>query len=308
LIFGLPPLQISLAGYSRKLCPIMFGSGRLAGFAALLQIVYLQLSVLHGQTLVNGDFELPGVGTQQTTGAGNADILNYESTVNKSDQEGRQYAVDLVILPPGSEFMPGWPVGGSGVIYNVSSLGLVRNTSGHYHVRLWTYRLSENYRGGAIAQDIKDLAIGQQYYVFFDLYQSQITPVFTVTVNIGSNSTAVLNSAAGRWETHTVPFVATSAIMNLKFSAPDHTSPEIGIDRIRVASVSNAPIALAVKEQLGIKVEGLVGSTYRVEYSESVNTNQWAYLTRVTLTASPTWVYDQLSPQDSHRFYRSVQE
>jgi hypothetical protein len=60
---------------------------------------------------------------------------------------------------------------------------------------------------------------------------------------------------------------------------------------------------------MGIKVDGNLGDTYRVEYSESVNSPQWFFLSRVTLTNSAIWVYDDAAATTgANRVYRSVQE
>jgi hypothetical protein len=187
--------------------------------------------------------------------------------------------------------------------------GLAISTSGNYSVELFEWFAIGDYRGGSISQNIKNLRVGTNYYVFFDLIQPSLGPNSTVTVQIGAKSFPILNSTWNKWQTQSIPFTATASSMTLNFSTPQSTVPSIYLDNVRVSAVSNAPIVLSAKRTMGIKVDGNLGDTYRVEYSESVNSPQWFFLSRVTLTNSAIWVYDDAAATTgANRVYRSVQE
>lgn len=241
------------------------------------------------QTVTNGDFELPGL---------SASVY----------QSNNGYAQSYQNVPAGSQFIPGWRVSGNGCYYFGAPFGRVVSTSGKHYVDLYRYVSEAVQRGVTIAHDVRDLKVGTNYFLFFDLFQSSLGPNSILTVRIGDAAVTVLNETFGRWQTHSIPFVAEADTVTVSFSTPDRVSPSVRIDSVRVSERQNAPVVLAAKPLIGINVGGKLGNSYRVEYSESIRPEQWFFLTRVTVTNDTTVVYDEVSPESVRRIYRSVEE
>ena len=70
---------------------------------------------------------------------------------------------------------------------------------------------------------------------------------------------------------------------------------------------SSGPVTAEIKLYAGIKVTGVVGRTYRIEFSPDLNQSTWQMLTSFSLPASPHIYYDATSPDQPKRFYRVVE-
>jgi len=57
----------------------------------------------------------------------------------------------------------------------------------------------------------------------------------------------------------------------------------------------------------GIRIDGVVGLNYRVDYAEALaQTTNWLALTNLTLSSSPFLLFDIQSTNSPKRFYRAV--
>ena len=69
---------------------------------------------------------------------------------------------------------------------------------------------------------------------------------------------------------------------------------------------SNAPAQLDLQAYAGISIQGTVGGTYDIQYSDSVNTNNWQSLTNLMLPSSPYLFFDLTPMRRPSRIYRAV--
>jgi hypothetical protein len=255
-----------------------------------------------GQTIQNGSFELPGHGQLPDPTA-----LVYPLS------DGVRFGgwtAWFKEMPAGDSGIAGWAVGGGGIDYFVNCGPLISWPSaseGEYFIDLVQ---NSSGQGGSVSQLVTGLQAGISYYVFFDVYQGGLSAGTTITAKGGSVTRAILNTIPERWQTHSLKFTATNASTTVSFATPATGALNISVylDNVRISTLSNAPVTLAPKKFLGVSVGGVLGKTYRIEYSDSLPAASWTFFTRVTLTNNPTWVYDEITPISAKRFYRSVEE
>jgi len=58
----------------------------------------------------------------------------------------------------------------------------------------------------------------------------------------------------------------------------------------------------------GIKVHGMAGSTYVLQYQDTLATNSWITLQTLTLNQSPTLLFDTNGLQNPRRVYRVIKQ
>jgi hypothetical protein len=258
-------------------------------------------STLWSQTVTNGSFESPGHGAIWQTGAGGA---NYYVPASSSDFARNYVSIDYE-LPAGSKYLTGWTVGGGGIYYFVRNLPRSEiATDGSYALGLGIATT-----GGSISQTVTKLTPGTKYYVFFDLVVPEISEAARLTIKFGTQTRSVLNAKFGVWQTHQVEFTASATSQDLTFSMPASTVESTQFDNVRISDLPNAAVQLEAKKVIGVKVEGIIGKSYRVEYHSDANRNDdYVLFQRVTLNATPTWIYDLTASDSQQRFYRSVEE
>lgn len=182
----------------------------------ILAILALQLTTsTEAQTLLlNGSFENPG---------GNPPNGGY-----------------FYLLPPGSQFIAGWTVGVGGVDYlkNGHPVWPEPTSDGIWRVDL-VRRPGE---GGTITQVATGLVPGTAYYLYFDLFQGEITPNTIVTATFGSTKRSFLNPYPRHWITHGVQFVATDSTATVRLAAPSAGAADTGVfvDNVRILANSLA--------------------------------------------------------------------
>lgn len=257
-------------------------------------------ATVQGQRIENGSFEAPGHGIIWDSGPGGT-IYGYKPAWAEGS---RNYISITYYLPAGSSYLTGWTIGGAGLDYHVNNLPRHALASdGMYAINI------ANGGGGSISQSVTGLTPGHDYYVFFDSLARHLGPQTVVTVKFGSQTTTVQNTVSGSAQTLSLKFKAATATQTLTLAAPSSTGDAwIVVDNVRISETANGPVQLEAKHVIGVKVEGVIGKTYRVEYHSDVNrTDNYVFLKRVTLSATPTWVYDEVLT-GSQRFYRSVEE
>jgi len=57
----------------------------------------------------------------------------------------------------------------------------------------------------------------------------------------------------------------------------------------------------------GVEIAGVIGHTYRIEYSPVLPSQDWKTLTNITLQSSPFLLFDVTSPGTRKRFYRAIE-
>ncbi len=56
----------------------------------------------------------------------------------------------------------------------------------------------------------------------------------------------------------------------------------------------------------GLAIQGNIGGTYRIEYADRLDTNQWSMLATVTLDRTPYLFIDTASNGVTNRLYRAI--
>jgi len=65
---------------------------------------------------------------------------------------------------------------------------------------------------------------------------------------------------------------------------------------------------LSIASFAGLRLQGQVGSSIRIEYIENVDNNNWLFLTNIVLPANPYIWIDYDSPNSSRRFYQAERQ
>lgn len=79
-------------------------------------------------------------------------------------------------------------------------------------------------------------------------------------------------------------------------------------DGVRLsANGRSGPVTIEIKLYTGIKVMGVIGRTYRIEWSPDLNASTWQTLSSFSLPTSPYIYFDATSPDHLKRFYRVVE-
>ena len=104
---------------------------------------------------------------------------------------------------------------------------------------------------------------------------------------------------------------ATNAAYTIPSTATNHP----GLYSVTVTNVAGGTLSTAAQLSLDsvetaavITLYGLVGTPYRVDWSDGMATNTWTVLTNVTLSSSPFVILDLSSTHSHKRFYRGVQQ
>ena len=71
-------------------------------------------------------------------------------------------------------------------------------------------------------------------------------------------------------------------------------------------TASNAPAQLAIQMYPGISIQGALGGTYNLQFTDSLNNTNWVSLTNIFLSSSPYLFFDTTSTNRALRFYRAV--
>jgi len=256
----------------------------------LAAIMLFTANVSTAQTIVNGNFESPGVDSPDV----------YDNS--------REFHEAWCQLGAGGTLITGWTAGNNGLYYHVGKSQYVTNfIDGTCCVNLYKYSATGSV-GTSISQNITGLVKGTTYYVYFDLCQYFLTDASLLTVNVGGETATYMNSAYKVWQTKSLPFIATGSTAKLTFSTPNSCIGEVLIDNVRITKTENGIVLLTPSQYIGVTVNGSIGKTYRIEYSQSATPATWNYFSRVTLTNYSTVVYDKVTYDDNKRFYRSVEE
>jgi hypothetical protein len=65
--------------------------------------------------------------------------------------------------------------------------------------------------------------------------------------------------------------------------------------------------SLSIEFYAGITIEGIIGTTNRIEYVAHLGDTNWTTLTNIVLPQSRYLIFDPDSPRRARRFYRAVQ-
>ena len=98
---------------------------------------------------------------------------------------------------------------------------------------------------------------------------------------------------------------STLTISNLSL-ANAGTYTIIIVGALGTVSASTVLSVLDLKMYAGLNIAGSIGSMYRVEFKDNLNTTNWTTLTNLTLSTPNTFFVDPNSPQHPSRFYRAV--
>lgn len=88
-----------------------------------------------------------------------------------------------------------------------------------------------------------------------------------------------------------------------------HNSDGSDLDDVVLLGQPSGPVQpiLAAGTYAGITIDGAVGSSYRIEYRESLDSSdKWQKMADIVLPASPYLFVDPSSPSASRRFYRAA--
>src|SRR5439155_13421866 len=69
---------------------------------------------------------------------------------------------------------------------------------------------------------------------------------------------------------------------------------------------SNAPAQLDLQMYAGISIQGTIGGSYNVQYTQPLNSTNWLSLTNIILPSSPYLFVDTTGTNRAKRFYRAV--
>ncbi|MEK7674707.1 MAG: hypothetical protein AAB676_02585 [Verrucomicrobiota bacterium] len=129
----------------------------------------------------------------------------------------------------------------------------------------------------------------------------KVTPEGRVTALAGSYTNPGYADGEGSMARFGVPAIAIDQSGNL--FAADYSN-----HRIRKISYEPVPTAaFNIDMYAGLSISGLIGRSYRIEYSDSLsNSPAWTSATTITLTSSPFVWFDGDSINAPKRFYRAI--
>lgn len=205
-------------------------------------------------------------------------------------------------LPSGSTEMPGWTVGATG------NVEIIRT---HWPASDGANSLDMNgVQSGSVSQNVF-LTNGLSYLLTFDMaYNTALFQPMTLHASIGGCSQSFTNDrAAGGpfWQHKKLFFTATNTgLATLKFEDTSNSQLSGGAALDNVCLIEASSL-LSIKMYAGIKIEGTIGRTYRIDCVDiQASTNSWTTITNLVLPSSPYVFMDIHSPSSNSRFYRAV--
>lgn len=127
-------------------------------------------------------------------------------------------------------------------------------------------------------------------------------------VSLGNAFIGNTLTAAGRTFQVTVPAITNQlriAYVNAHTGLLPHPGGSLYNLRIVASGADPDPLTSTIATYAGIKITGIVGATYRIEYTFSLDTPTWIQLAEVILPSSP-YIHFDLVPinETPSRFYR----
>jgi hypothetical protein len=215
------------------------------------------------------------------------------------------------VLQTGDTRISGWVVGGTN-----QSLTWIKNADA------WTAH-DGNYLigferdsppGGWIEQTF-DTVPGKSYRVSIAVWAvlSRMDGVSWLRAEIFSGSGGLISSTeiprssflGVEWNVARFSFTGVSVASTLRLTEISQRLASYRIDRV---SIEMEDPTVEITLYPGIKVSGIVGSTYALQYQNTLDTNIWITLQTFTLNQSPTLLFDTNGLQSPRRIYRAVKQ
>ncbi len=147
--------------------------------------------------------------------------------------------------------------------------------------------------------------------LIMDIDGSEVATITAYRDN-GSNAvgSVVINAAtpgagserAARWQFNH----ATNDIAQIRFVVSLNPGP-FGIDLISSSFVPPpAPATNSLRLYPGVSIEGGVGRTYQIQFTNRVSSGQWIPLTNIILPSSPFIFFDATATNSTDRFYKVI--
>jgi hypothetical protein len=120
---------------------------------------------------------------------------------------------------------------------------------------------------------------------------------------VASASEPVFSGFPGEPSFRSLTFTATSRTSALRFTEISQRWATLWLDAVSVEG-ENPELELALYP--GIKITGLVGYTYAIQFQNTLNTDEWFPLTTITLQQPSQLIFDTNGLTPSQRIYRAV--